>query len=256
MGEWLHQFLSNSMVGGIGTLATIGFGLLSIYLYRRGKKRRGLTYKVHPVRTQIVKAGAVSRLSVLHDGHEIKTDITAAHIAIWNQGRESIHRADMLRPLIIETADQVPILEATIQMATHDVIGLKLDVSQCDQGRLGVSWEILEERDGGIVQMIYAGSPDLQITAQAISEGQRRIIDCSQLVPPVRPGVKERTVPRLILLMFASGLIVSFSEVFPFAGAPPPLGSIVLASLATVCLIVGTVMLLGLLRRVRPPFEF
>jgi hypothetical protein len=162
----------------------------------------------------------------------------------------------MLRPLIIETADQVPILEATIQMTTHDVIGLKLDASQCDQGRLDVSWEILEERDGGIVQMIYAGSPDLKITAQAISEGQRRIIDCSQLVPPVRPGVKEKTVPRLILLMFASGLIVSLSEVFPFAGAPPPLGSIMLAGLATVCLIVGTVMLLGLLRRVRPPFEF
>ena len=142
-------------------------------------------------------------------------------------------------------------------MATHDVIGLKLDASQCDQGRLGVSWEILEERDGGIVQMIYAGSPDLKITAQAISEGQRRIIDCSQLVPPVRPGVKEGTVARLMLLMFASGLSGLFVEVFPFAGAPPPsLGSIVLVGFATVCLIVSAVMLLGLLRRVRPPFEF
>jgi hypothetical protein len=195
----LVQFLhSNPLLSFSGNVASIlGFiiGLtgiaLAIYFYIRGTKRPGLTFKVHPVRTPIVRAGAVSRLSVLYDGQEIKSDITAAHIAIWNQGRESIHEADMLRPLIIEMADQVPILEAKIHLATYEVIDLRLDESQCDQGRLGVSWKILEERDGGIVQITYAGSPNLKIAVQASVEGQRRILDCSELVPPMRPGFKR-----------------------------------------------------------------
>jgi len=128
-----------------GTLATTFFGLLAIYFYMRGKKSRGLTYKISPVRTQIVRAGAASRLSVIHDGREIKTDITAVHLAIWNQGRESIRQGDMLRPLIIQTADHAPILEASIRMVTHDVIGLRLDESTCVLGQLGVSWDILAQ---------------------------------------------------------------------------------------------------------------
>jgi hypothetical protein len=89
----------------------------------------------------------------------------------------------MLRPLVIEIDNHAPILEATIQRVTHDVVELRLDESKCDQGRLGVSWQILEEHDGGIMQIIYAGSPDLPITAHAIVEGQRSIIDCSHIIP-------------------------------------------------------------------------
>jgi hypothetical protein len=84
MSEQLLSFSGNvaSILGFV--IGLIGIAL-AIYFYIRGTKRPGHTYKVHPVRTPIVRAGAVSRLSILHDGHEIKSDITAAHIAIWNQ---------------------------------------------------------------------------------------------------------------------------------------------------------------------------
>jgi hypothetical protein len=137
MREQILQFLSNPivvLVGVIGAVASIIAIPLALYLYKRGNKRRGLTYMVRPVRTQIVRAGAVSRLSVVHDGREIKSDITAVHIALWNQGRESIRQANMLRPLIIQTEDHAPILEASIHMATRDVIGLRLDESKCSLG--------------------------------------------------------------------------------------------------------------------------
>jgi hypothetical protein len=215
MREQILQFLSNPivvLVGAIGAVASIIAIPLALYLYTRGNKRRALTCLVRPVRTQIVRAGAASRLSVVHDGREIKSDITAVHIAIWNQGRESIRQANMLRPLIIQTEDHAPILEASIHKATRDVIGLRLDESKCSQGCLGVSWDILEERDGGVVQIIYAGPPALHIIADAIPEGQRGIIsfDFSHVIPS-GPGAEK--IPRLmvmILLCMSAAVVLNF----------------------------------------------
>jgi hypothetical protein len=143
----------NFIAGVIGIIGT----LLAIYFYIQGKKSRRLTCKINPVRTQIVRAGVASRLSVVHDGREIKSDITAVHIAIWNQGREPIRQSDMLRPLIIQTVDHAPILEPSILMVTHNVVGLRLDESKCAMGQLGVSWDILEKDDGGIGPADFPG---------------------------------------------------------------------------------------------------
>ena len=85
-------------------------------------------------------------------------------------------------------------------------IGLRLDESACDFGQLKVNWDILEERDGGIVQIVYEGSPELLIAASGIPEGQRGIINCSiPFLPPVL-GI-ERSMTLLILCMFGNGLI-------------------------------------------------
>jgi hypothetical protein len=254
------------LVGVIGAVASIIAIPLAIYLYRRGNKRRGLAYKVHPVRTQIVKAGTASRLSVVHDDREIKTDITAVHLAIWNEGRESIRQGDMLRPLIIQTEDHVAILEASIRMATRDVIGLRLDESACMLGQLGVSWDILENDDGGIVQIIYAGSPELQITMYGIPEGQRQgIMSINRIIPPV-PGL-EKAIYAVLFLELAYALtggwteVAQFFQIAPFAEKYPVVEGWArwLHGLA-IALLVPTVVLILLtfskLRQLKPPFEF
>jgi hypothetical protein len=275
MSEWFLQFLSHPImvfVGAIGAVASI-IGLpLAIYLFIRGNKRRGLTYKISPVRTQIVRARVASRLSVFHDGREVKSDITAAHIAIWNQGRQSIRQADMLRPLVIETENHAPILESTIHMETRDEIAFTLDKSKCDQGRLGVSWDILEKHDGGIdggiVQIIYAGSPDLRIKASATPEGQRKIIDCSEIIPPV-PGAERKI---FFLIFFMCGLLfVEFAtqtvNVAHFFQTTPIIRwglsatwvgwlLAICAAMVGLCSVIILLNVLKLRRQVRPPFEF
>src|SRR4030095_6638017 len=175
MSEWFSEFFSNPIVqfiGFFGGVASIIAIPLAIYFYIKANKKRGLTYRVNEIRTLIVKGGEASSLTILHKNTEIVGDITAVHIAIWNQGHESIRPKHMLRPLIIETKNSVPILESRIRKMTRDVVELKLDESQCEQGQLSVSWNILETKDGGIVQIIYAGSPDIRITAYATLEGQ------------------------------------------------------------------------------------
>jgi hypothetical protein len=270
MSEFFQLLQSNPVLGFSGVVASIlGFIIgipLTIYLYRRGNKRRGLTYRVHPVRTPIVRAGAASRLAVVHDGRQIKSDITAVHIAIWNQGRESIHQTDMLRPLTIETEHHAPILEATIQMVTRGVIDLGLDESQFHQGRLNVSWKILEQRDGGIVQIIYAGSPDLRIAAHAVPEGQQQIIGYSRHVPPV-PGLERQLF--LALLFMVAGVaseaflnIAELLQIYPFVGeyARQPswgLSWVVGCNIFSLLLVSGTaILVLSRLQQTKPPFGF
>jgi hypothetical protein len=111
----------------------------------------------------MVTRGDASGLTILYNNTAVVGDITAVHIAIWNRGREAIRPMHVLRPLVIETENHAPILESKILKTTRDVIELKLDESKCQQGQLSVSWDIFETNDGGIVQIIYAGSPDITL---------------------------------------------------------------------------------------------
>jgi hypothetical protein len=51
-----------------------------------------------------------------------------------------------------------------------------------------VSWDILEQNEGGIVQLIIAGKPDVTISAQATVEGQGAIREVA-FVPRVNRPV-------------------------------------------------------------------
>jgi hypothetical protein len=151
----LRRFFSHPIAMIImfcGTLARIIAIPLAFYFAGEARKTRELTYYVHPVKASVVKAGEASQLSVSYAGKELTTDVTAAQIQIWNQGREAIHKAEILRPLVISTEDHTPILEAAIRKQTRpNIVHLTLDDSAPEQGRLGVSWDILEGGDGGIV---------------------------------------------------------------------------------------------------------
>jgi hypothetical protein len=269
MSDWLAKFVAHPAVNLTNFVLTVLSMVLAYYFYRRGIKKRGLSYKVSTARTPIVRSGAASRLSVFHDGREIKSDITAVHIAIWNQGGQSIRPEDMLRPMVIATENFAPILEASIRHVTRGEIGLRLDESECDHGRLKMSWDILEERDGGIVQIIYAGSPELLITAYATPEGQRGIMNYSTpFLPPVH-GI-ERLMTLLILCMFASVLIELVKQgnyvfqIFPVADAPAIgerwewIGR--WSFFINIVVVGGTAWLMfrfiSRLRRGKPPFEF
>ena len=257
MSDWLPPFFSNPIVSFIGSIASIIGIPLAIYFYLKSIKKRRLTYRVNPVRTQIVNSGTASKLSVTHNGQVMTGDIMAVHVAIWNQGRKSIEPTYILRPLIIETEKNVPILEASILKTNHDVIGLKLDESKCDQGKLEVSWTILEHRDGGIVQMIYEGSPELQITANAVLKGQRAIIDRSEI-----PGSKEfahypvKTYRLFMLLIILAFFIMPFYLFHLWND--PKVGDFlkILTSLLLISLLGLTFWMGSQVRQAKPPFEF
>lgn len=172
---WLRRFFSNPAVGILGSIASMIALGLAIYFYIESTQNRELTYFVHPVKSIVVRAGEASELSVTLGGALIKGDVTATQLAFWNAGKEPIRAQHVLRPFVIQTENNTPILEARVRKETREVVELELDQSKMDQGQLGVSWSILEVGDGGVVQLILSGGTEVGVSASAVIEGQPEV---------------------------------------------------------------------------------
>lgn len=171
----LVRFFSNPLVGGLGTIITTLSLVAAIYFYLEQRQSRGLTYYVHPVKAAVVKAVQVSKLTALYDQKPVKTDITVAQVAVWNQGKLPVKDADILKTIVLFTADKSRILEATIRKVSRDVTKLRLQTDEAQNGQVAITWKIMEQNDGGIIQLIYAGNPDVDLRLDGVIEGQKEI---------------------------------------------------------------------------------
>ena len=174
-GNRIIQRLSNPYLGAIGTLASVIGIPLAIYLYIQSIEKPQLTVFFNPVRAQIYRADQTSRLQISHNGQLIESDISAVQVAVWNNGKKSIRNVNILEPIIIYTKSNVPILEASIRTQSRSVVKISLDQSNISRGKLGVTWDILEQSDGGVIQIIYGGSPDMDFGIAGVIEGQKSL---------------------------------------------------------------------------------
>lgn len=188
----LPQFFSNPFVGLIGTVCSVISIPLAILLYWNSIKERDLTYYVYPIRTTVLQSGYATGLRVLHNNQEVKTDVTAVQLAIWNNGKEPIFKENILSQIKIVTRPAVPILEARIQKQNRKVIDFVVDNSLLREGVALLSWRLLEHSDGVIIQLLYAGPVDTEVALDGVILGQRTI---SRLVP--LPATKSRAAKRV-----------------------------------------------------------
>lgn len=171
----LSDFFSDPVVGVIGSIASIISLFLAVYFYLKAKQVRELVYQVNPAKAVVLRAGQASKLKVTFEDVVIAEDITAAQIALWNQGNQSVKPENILKPIVIYTEDNRPILEASIRKTSRDFIELALDETDIQQGRLAISWKILEQHDGGVIQLIYLGDTKTEINVDGVVEGQKKI---------------------------------------------------------------------------------
>lgn len=169
-------FFGRPIVGIAGSIASIIGFALSIYFFVASREAPELTYFVHPAKAAVVRTGQTSGLTVQFAGQNLSGDVTATQIAFWNAGRKSIRSASILRPLVIRTGNKAKVLEARVQKSTREVVGLTLDNSRLSSGEVGVRWDILEQNDGCVVQIIYSGDEKVRIEADAVLEGQPEIV--------------------------------------------------------------------------------
>jgi hypothetical protein len=169
--RWLLNPWVVAIAGILGIFGTI----FSVYTFYVSKKDRELTYYVNPIKTIVLNSGDVSDLRVLHRNRELKTDVTATQIAIWNAGKESIRPEHILSEAKIVTQPAVRILEAKISKQSRDVVGFSKDESQFDKGVVPISWKILEYKDGAVIQLIYEGSPAINIEVVGTIQEQSNI---------------------------------------------------------------------------------
>jgi len=207
-----RRIFGNPFLGFIGTLASvIGLGL-AVYLYLTGQQHRDLVFTVHPARTILAQGLQTGKLKVEFRGSQVQSDVVGVRVALWNQGKGSIRSSNVLSPIQIRITPTVSILEATVIKVSRDVAGLRV-IDNSDafrKGELELAFSILEEGDGGSVQVIYAGSPEAVVDVVGVIEGQRaprNLRGRSILANPEREYEMSRARERRLRL-FSDGLAV------------------------------------------------
>jgi hypothetical protein len=264
----IPRLFSNPRIAFAGSLAGILGIPLAIYFYVEGISRPDIVYYTNPVRTIVVQQGTASKLAVSYEGHPLTQDVTAVQIAIWNRGRQAVRKEAVLQPLVIKTNPKVPILEATVKQRTRDVVGLTVDESRIAQGEASVSWKILEQSDGGVIQLVYAGSPDVKIECDVAVEGQRAIHELTygeRIKSPAEQLQEQngsRTFKLVMTLLTVFVLIIGF-WLFRHQDRKPELQSLKSDPLFWVILFFGPVGMVVILVYVflmrpalSPPFGF
>lgn len=156
-------------LGVLGSLASI------VALWHMRNNPAHLTVAIDAVRTTIYQYEESSRLKLLLDDKPLYANVSAARIAMWNYGHTALKGAPLnsvLTPFRIITGEQNPILDATILENTRTLTGLRLEGDHLDQGIATVYWDILEQNDGGIIQIIYQGDHTVSVNVSGSFIGQ------------------------------------------------------------------------------------
>ena len=172
-------FALNPRVGLVGTMASV-IGLpLCLVLFLLAQKERDIRYTTSASPTTIVKNGQSSNLRVYYQDKELTSDVTSIQIAIWNAGRESVKRENILsKTLALKLNPPSRILEARVKKVTRNIVNFQLDTSESAAGILNCSWDILEPGDGALLEVFQAGT-FAGIVSEGAIEGQvpvRRVI--------------------------------------------------------------------------------
>jgi hypothetical protein len=174
LSNTLLRILSNPIFSSVGWIIAILCAFWAYYFYSDTRTPE-LCYLIKPIRAVIVRSEYNSKVNVYYENNILKSDLTAAQITIWNNGKGVIRQEDIRDKITIQTENNTPILEATIVKTTREVVHVDLDTGHLSDGIVGINWNTLEQDDGVTIQIIYQGNPELPISASGIIQGQKQI---------------------------------------------------------------------------------
>ena len=163
---------TNPMITGVvAVVAILGFISGFVFQFWPGKNRE-ITYHVSAFPTAVVRGGQASDLKVSFKDKVITTDLSAIQVAIWNEGKEAARRESILSKTVTITLNPaLPILVARIKKSTRSVINAELEDSEMSHGILHLTWDILEQGDGVLLEIIYAGRV-VHVSVNGVIEGR------------------------------------------------------------------------------------
>jgi len=175
-GPWIN--LTSLLFGFIGAIGVV----LAIFFYYKGIRVPIPAY-INAWRTRIVdkSTSATPGLQVLHDGIPIAgKDVTSATVYVWNAGRASIRKVDVLRPYAFCLGEDGTLLHANILKATRQECGISISFSEPLSNRIALNFDVLEYGDGAAVQLIFAGLSETPISMAGVCVGAETIKDATQ----------------------------------------------------------------------------
>ncbi|MBL6752493.1 MAG: hypothetical protein ISP90_18390 [Nevskia sp.] len=191
------------------TLFSVGLAIWS-YLYPR-RETPDVMYYVDPDKTELVKQGTLSDLSVSFKGAPITGDVTAVQMAIWNAGMRAVHASEIMDTVFIQANVPVQILQAKTTVVTRKEIGFEIEPSRANSGALSLNWKILEKGDGAIIQIVYAGGPGVRFSLNGSFEGQRQI---REIVDPKIDYLEHWWLRNALWLICPAGIALAAAAAF------------------------------------------
>jgi hypothetical protein len=194
----------------------LGIGA-SAYFYLLSVERRSPVIAVESNRTEIIDGESISEMPIKvtrRNGEQITSNLYSARVYFWNDGRQSIGSENVLKPLRIAVGGgNEGIIYHRIVSRSRSITELstKLDSSQGLQiselgapNHLLLDFRILEENDGGVIQILYTGSKSAEIRLEGVVENSERLGRIQKSVPLAAWG----TAIGKILLILSGGIIL------------------------------------------------
>jgi hypothetical protein len=170
----------NPKIGLLGTISSVIAIPLAIVLFVLGENDREILYAVSAP-TAIVRSGRLSDLKLYSHGSEITSDVSSLQVVIWNIGRGPVRRENVLsaRHEVIISFESPTVILDVFAKPTRSIVEVEVDKKNSVRGQISCSWNILEREDGVIFEILYVGSPGINISnsirVDGVIEGKRQI---------------------------------------------------------------------------------
>lgn len=162
----------------IGSIASVVSIPMAIYFYIATIQTRDLMYHPFWDTWSVYQPGSSSKLTLAYSGKPLDRAVFIKQIAIWNEGYQSIRSEHILEPVVLVVNSSVKVLDASVVDVTRELTHFKIDSKDLGSGRIPISWDILEHKDGALVQVICTveeSSKPLSITVEGVIEGQKTV---------------------------------------------------------------------------------
>lgn len=147
----------------------------SLYFYELSILAPLLTYTVNSSRFTINRTNFEKDFGITFKGKPLDADkVTAIQIAVWNDGSAPITTSSILEPIKFQTPDGDRIISATIKRVSRSLCEFEIinNAKQLEHGECGMTWKVLEPRDGAIIQLVYVGTRQPRMTGAIMGQTQ------------------------------------------------------------------------------------
>lgn len=141
-----------NMLTILGFVATVIFGLLSVFLYIRGKRNKHLTFTFETTELQAKKH---PEIKITFKGREIE-NLSRLRVVCWNSGNEAIRWSDVPQngPPTIKFKQGTLLSVACVGINEET----RTTTEQRDDHSLSFSFAYLNPRDWAFLEALYEGS--------------------------------------------------------------------------------------------------
>lgn len=211
------EYLKKNWLGFLGLAVGLIGIFLSYYFYSVSLKSREpaflITKDVPLFSSPKGLSSEYLKLVTKSDGKELIKNLYLQEFTIWNNGKETIKREDVLKPITLSFSDEVEIVDAFVSEMNRPKI-VKANVSFHPGGNVvSIDFAILEYNDGMKIQVVYAAKESSPAHVDGVIEGVVKINNIDELSKERIAGSIAKMILWGVIFIVGAAVFVSIGEI-------------------------------------------